>query len=80
MSPEQRAVLVKYGYDPDLPPRGISGGPEAVQGFGGMMLRNHVCYLDGVEVDGHEASDLDEVGFGAACLHCQTELGVEEET
>lgn len=30
-------------------------------------LRNGVCELEGVEIDGHEASDLDPFG---GCMHC----------
>jgi len=35
------------------------------------MLRNWVCELDGIEIDGHEGSDLDPVS--TACIHCPYE-------
>jgi hypothetical protein len=78
LTDEQRTALLRHGYNPDLPPRGIGGPPEQViqttvwlpgaresrQGY----LRNHVCYLDGIEIDGHEGSDLDPGSL--QCLHC----------
>jgi hypothetical protein len=83
MEQTQRDLLERHGYDPDLLPRGVGGGPERVRvsyakepgGSGGWSgwpyLRNRVCYLDGVEIDGHEASDLDPLG---SCIHCGVEL------
>lgn len=81
MDDEQRRVLIAHGYDPDLRPRGVAGGPERVRvsyakepigrsWHGWPYLRNHVCELDGVEIDGHEMSDLDAIGPGSQCLHC----------
>jgi hypothetical protein len=78
---EQHAALVRHGYDPALPPRGVTGGPERVrvsyqteplgEGWPGWpYLRNHVCELDGIQIDGHEMGDLDPVGPGSTCLHC----------
>lgn len=85
LDPEQRAALARHGYDPDLLPRGIGGGPERVRAtyakepYGGgwkgwPYVRNRVCFLDGVEIDGHEFSDLDAIGPGASCLHCDYEI------
>lgn len=76
LTPEARAALSRHGYDPDLPPRGISGPPEVLEvyqiGDDGEVrtvpARNHVCVLDGVEVDGHEGSDLDPAS--TSCIHC----------
>jgi hypothetical protein len=31
-------------------------------------MRNRVCELDGIEVDGHEGSDLDP--NSTSCIHC----------
>jgi hypothetical protein len=69
--------LIRHGYNPDLPPRGLSGAPDEVIKVRKLPdvdgqpqwteLRNRVCTLDGVEIDGHEGSDLDP---GGECLHC----------
>jgi hypothetical protein len=55
---EKREIIIKHGQNPDLPPRGVSGGipPKG--------LRNWIC-----EVDGHE--DPDNSGL---CIHCSCEL------
>jgi hypothetical protein len=80
LSPEAWAALERHGYDPRLPPRGIAGPPGEIRGgvFGDvdgrpvyMPLRNRVCELDGVRVDGHEGSDLDP--GSTSCLHCDYE-------
>jgi len=52
-------LMRKHGYDPDLPPRGFAHG-EPPSG-----LRNHVCELEGFEIDGHR--DSDHTGF---CMFC----------
>lgn len=71
-SSEQREALARHGYDPDVPPRGMTGPPgEAVIGSNGGRLRNRVCELDGVEIDGHRPSDLG--GGDAMCIHCGKE-------
>lgn len=72
---EQIAALQRHGY-PLLPARGVSGEPGMVikssTHINGVRvpldLRNRVCYLDGIEIDGHEGSDLDP-GCGT-CIHC----------
>jgi hypothetical protein len=72
-----RALLVKHGYPPDLPPRGVTGPPgEIVNGYksrAGQIvparLRNWVCTLEGVIIDGH--SDQDNTGL---CMLCGREL------
>lgn len=71
VTPEQREALVRHGYDPDLPPRGVSGPPGTIEGAHGVLLRNRVCELDGVEIDGHEGSDLDP--GSTSCIHCPYE-------
>jgi hypothetical protein len=71
-----RALLAKHGYNPDLPARGVSGPPGEFSGLGvqdgavvAVMLRNHVCELEGVPADGHEDPD-----FSGACIHCSADL------
>jgi hypothetical protein len=71
MNAEQRAALARHGYDPDLPARGVSGPPGTIRGANGVLLRNHVCELDGIEIDGHEGSDLDP--GSTSCIHCDYE-------
>jgi hypothetical protein len=77
---QRRALLAKHGYDPDLRPRGVSGGPERV--FAGMLggrqhwLRNWVCQLDGVLIDGHEGNDLDP--GETICIQCGHDWGEDE--
>lgn len=69
MRDEQRAALVAHGYNPDAAPSGVSHAGDTMTwpGVGGVLLRYHVCELDGMVIDGHEGSDLDpEYG----CLHC----------
>ena len=69
---EQRAAMIRHGYNPDLRPRGVTGPPEQViHGWKGESLRNYVCELDGVEIDGHEGSDLDP--SSTMCIHCDFE-------
>lgn len=67
----QRNALTRHGYDPDVPPRGVSGPPGMFTGAYGTPLRNHVCTLDGVEIDGHCGSDLDP--GSTSCIHCDYE-------
>ena len=75
-----RALLAKHGYNPDFPARGVAGPPgEVIDGWGSvgpfpgtivrMKLRNHVCALDGVIIDGH--SDQDRSG---ACIYCSKDM------
>ncbi len=74
---ERRALLARHGYPPDLPPRGVTGPPgEIVNGYksrAGQIvparLRNWVCTLEGVIIDGH--SDQDNTGL---CMLCGREL------
>ena len=79
LSPEAWDALQRHGYDPRLPPRGVAGPPGDVGTFVACVdgrdvrfpLRNRVCELDGIEVDGHEGSDLDPTS--TACIHCDYE-------
>ncbi|MGI5223037.1 hypothetical protein [Nocardia sp. CA-290969] len=64
---EQRAALRRHGYRDDIPPCGVGGGPDRTYGGIGNPLRARVCQLDGVEIDGHESSDLD---IDPTCIHC----------
>ncbi len=79
MTPEQESLnaLIRHGYNPESLPSGASArkGREPTEtwpGFGGEILRYHVCYLDGIEIDGHEFSDLDP--GSNCCLHCDYDL------
>lgn len=76
LSPEAWIALERHGYDPLLPPRGVAGPPGRLKGtvcgwVDGepvyLPLRNRVCELGGIEIDGHETSDLDP---GGSCIHC----------
>jgi hypothetical protein len=71
-----RALLAKHGYNPDLPARGVAGPPgQVIDGRGShapgqiIKLRNHVCALDGVIIDGH--SDPDNNG---GCIYCYKDM------
>jgi hypothetical protein len=76
---EQWLVLVRHGIDPTRPLY-VEGGLTVVgtvppaQGKGFRVVdvprRDRVCELDGVEIDGHEVSDLDPCG---GCLYCGKE-------
>lgn len=77
---EQEAALRRHGYNPDLPARGVSGPPGEFPGYRSTglrvgdglvptMLRNHVCALDGVVIDGH--SDPDRNGL---CEYCSADM------
>lgn len=69
---EQSAALERHGYASAACPRGVGGGTDVIWFRGHrIILRNRVCYLDGIEIDGHESSDLDP-GCGC-CLHCDYE-------
>lgn len=72
MTPEQVQAMQRHGYDTDLSPRGVTGPPGCFWvGRDGIRLRNRVCELDGVEIDGHEGSDLDP--GSTSCIHCDYE-------
>jgi len=79
MTPEQCAALERHGYDPALLPRGVTGPPgEVTDGWMHndteivrVKLRNHVCELDGIKIDGHEGVE-DDPG-STSCLHCDFE-------
>lgn len=75
LSPEAWRALERHGYDPRLPARGVAGPPNprlfAWYGDVEVGMRNRVCELDGIEVDGHESSDLDP--GSTACIHCDYE-------
>lgn len=77
LTPEAWVALKRHGYNPALPPRGVSGPPGEIGGWTmghvdgkpfSFPLRNRVCELDGIEVDGHESSDLDS--NSTSCIHC----------
>ena len=76
---ERRALLARHGYPPDLPPRGVTGPPgEIVNGYKSQAgqivparLRNWVCTLEGVIIDGH--SDQDNTGLCVLCGRETTE-------
>lgn len=74
-TPEQLAALERHGYPADLGRRGVGGGPGRVYvGYRNgvqQYLRNRVCYLDGIEIDGHEGSDIT---YDAHCIHCEDPL------
>lgn len=55
---QRREIIISKGQNPDLPPRGVSGGnpPDG--------LRNWIC-----AVDGH--CDPDNTG---GCIHCGADL------
>ena len=67
---EQRAVLERHGIDPKAWPRGLTGDPTKAFTISGVLLRDRVCQLDDVDIDHHEASDLDPAG---GCIHCRRE-------
>ena len=72
LSQEQRDLLVSHGYAVQAAPRGISGGPDMLfysdfRSRPGVFVRNRVCKLAGVLIDGHERSDLDNEW---CCIHC----------
>lgn len=75
---EQIQTMIDHGYEPRAAPRGMSGPPVVyyIHGGvrGGVFLRNRICKLNGVLIDGHEGSDLDP---GGGCIHCGYE-GAEE--
>ena len=68
-SPEQLGALKRHGYNPLAVPCGTRyDKPEDVYvNSGGIMLRGRVCRLDGINIDGHEASDLWPAD---GCIHC----------
>jgi hypothetical protein len=74
----QLAALRKHGYPWWALPRGVAGragdlmlfGPDAMNPHG-VYLRNRVCQLDGVEIDGCEYSDLD---YDGVCIHCHAPI------
>jgi hypothetical protein len=85
VSDEAHQALQRHGYPADYAPRGVTGDP----GFSfrstmcdpdgklvDIMLRNRVCQLDGIEVDGHAPSDLDP---GGGCLYCGADLGADDD-
>lgn len=70
-----RATLIRNGYDPEAKPSGRNsrtGSTATWRGVNNVLLRFHVCYLDGIEIDGHEFSDLDPGSEN--CLHCGYDL------
>lgn len=70
-------LLAKHGYPAELRPRGVTGPPgEVISGYQNRdgkivpaRLRNWVCVLEGVIIDGH--SDQDNTGM---CVLCGREL------
>ena len=81
---EARDALTRHGYNPDALAGGVSTRPGSSnatatwRGAQGTLLRYHVCYLDGIEIDGHEFSDLDPGSNN--CLHCDYDLDDEDRT
>lgn len=81
MEQVQREALIRHGYNPDALPCGVSsktGSTETWQGVTSsaadvynVTLRYRVCELDGIVIDGHEASDLDPAS--TSCIHCSYE-------
>ncbi len=69
-TPEQLAALERHGYASWAAPRGVTGDTKVFFFPPGdwVFLRNRVCVLDGIEIDGHEGSDLDP--GGNSCIHC----------
>lgn len=85
VSEEAHEALQRHGYPADFAPRGVTGDPafsfrsmmrDADGELVDLMLRNRVCQLDGVEVDGHVPSDLDP---GGGCMHCGAEIWAEDD-
>jgi hypothetical protein len=71
LSDEQKAALERNGYDPAAAPRGVTGDPGfTFRDLNGTLIRNRVCYLDGVKIEGHSGSDIDYCG---CCIHCDYE-------
>lgn len=69
---QQKRLLAKHGYEPAALPRGVTGRPEVTfRTRDGILLRNRVCELEGVIIDGHERSDLDPAS--TSCIHCDYE-------
>jgi len=79
----QLAAMRAHGYPWWALPRGVTGrpgdlilsGPDSMNPRG-VYLRNRVCQLDGIEIDGCEYSDLDCDGI---CIHCQTPIAQAEQ-
>jgi hypothetical protein len=68
LSDAQKDALRRHGYNPDHVPRGIAGPPGGeFKNSDGVWLRNKICELDGIVIDGHEVSDLDPLG---GCMWC----------
>ena len=68
---EQIAALKRHGYEPRAAPIGMSRDTRLMYiPAERIILRYRVCELDGIEIDGHEASDLDT---DATCIHCNKE-------
>lgn len=76
---EVRAALLRHGYPSDALACGVTCAPgnEGDSWMSGhakpeekVCLRYRVCVLDGILIDGHEASDLDP---GGGCIHCRKE-------
>jgi hypothetical protein len=77
LSDEQTDALRRHGYNPDYPPRGSGGAADSnYKTLDGGWTRPRVCFLDGIEIEGHEPSDLDPLG---PCIHCGEETFIESE-
>ena len=65
---EAARALHRHGYDWTAYAAGVSGGDNKTwTGANGVLLRAHVCELDGVIIDGHTGSrDTD-----GACIYCR---------
>jgi hypothetical protein len=84
VSEEAHQALRRHGYPADYAPRGVTGDPgfsfrSSMRDPDGelvdVMLRNRVCQLDGIEVDGHAPSELDP---GGGCMYCGADLSGED--
>lgn len=77
---EQLVALIRHGYAPDAFASGATGRSQGdtstwdsahADPAERVLLRYHVCFLDGIEIDGHEGSDLDP--GSSSCIHCPYE-------
>ncbi|MET8648380.1 hypothetical protein [Nocardia aurea] len=69
---EEKAALRRHGYAPDVPCRGVGGDTSIfitndARFDGGYYLRNRICELDGILIDGHESAEGDS---GDGCADC----------
>lgn len=58
LNAQQRDALTRYGYTPTSRREASADHHERFTGAHRIPLRNHVCELDGVEIDRHGGTDL----------------------